>query len=353
MDDLNQQKNKKWAWAVLPIGIIAVILTFAAMRELQSVLKPLAFAWVLMAILSPLVRFLAKRLRVPETISILIAMALSVLIIFQAGVLVNSLVSTFVSKYSEYATRLQELLQHFYAVLPTQAVDMLKNFNWQSGLSKGVLSLSGTLISATSTTVMVLIITAFMLVEQRDYTLKVGNAFDSPERVNNVIGSITSQVSRYLILHTLISLSTGILVWLALHIIGIDFAATWGVLAFVLNYIPTIGSILASIPPLVIALVQYAPNSYIPFFEALAAILAIQMTIGNVIGPRIMGDQLNLSPVAVLVSLLFWGWLWGPAGALLATPITAAIKIICDNIAPLEPIGILLGSARQFRKVRQ
>lgn len=353
MDNLTQPKGKKWALAVLPIAIIAVILTFAAMRELQSVLIPLTFAWVLMAILSPLVRLLSRRLRVPETLSILISMALSIFVILQAGLLVNSLVSTFVSKYSEYATRMQDLVQHFYAILPPQAVDMLKNLNWQAGISKGVLSLSGTLISGTSTTVMVLIITAFMLIEQRDYTLKVGNAFESPERVNNVIGTITSQVSRYLILHTLISLSTGICVWIALKIIGIDFAATWGVLAFVLNYIPTIGSILASIPPLVIALVQYAPGSYLPFVEALAAILAIQMTIGNVIGPRLVGDQLNLSPVAVLVSLLFWGWLWGPAGALLATPITAAIKIICDNIAPLEPIGILLGSARPFRKARQ
>ena len=83
---------------------------------------------------------------------------------------------------------------------------------------------------------------------------------------------------------------------------------------------------------------------------AALALLAIQMTIGNVISPRVMGDHLNLSPVAVLVFLLFWSWLWGPAGALLSVPITAAIKIVCDNIGPLSPIGVLLGSGRAVRE---
>ena len=157
------------------------------------------------------------------------------------------------------------------------------------------------------------------------------------------------QVSRYLLLQFVISLATGVCVWLALWAIGVEFAPTWGVLAFVLNFIPTIGSIIASIPPILIALVQSAPHSYWQAVVTAIALLAIQMTIGNVISPRVMGDHLNLSPVAVLVSLLFWSWLWGPAGALLSVPITAAIKIVCDNIAPLAPIGVLLGSGRAVR----
>ena len=157
------------------------------------------------------------------------------------------------------------------------------------------------------------------------------------------------QVSRYLLLQFVISLATGVCVWLALWAIGVEFALTWGVLAFVLNFIPTIGSIIASIPPILIALVQYAPDSYWQAVVTAIALLAIQMTIGNVISPRVMGNHLNLSPVAVLVSLLFWSWLWGPAGALLSVPVTAAIKIVCDNIAPLAPIGVLLGSGRAVR----
>ena len=157
-------------------------------------------------------------------------------------------------------------------------------------------------------------------------------------------------MSRYLLLQFFISLATGLCVWLALWAIGVEFALTWGVLAFVLNFIPTIGSIIASIPPILIALVQYAPGSYWPAIVTACALLAIQLAIGNVISPRVMGDQLNLSPVAVLVFLLFWSWLRGPAGALLSVPVTAAIKIVCDNIAPLAPIGVLLGAGRAVRE---
>ena len=334
----------------LPLAAIAAVVLFAALKALGSVLKPLAFAWVLMLILAPVVRLATQRLRIPQTLAILLAMALTLLVFFEAGTFLNSLVTSFVPKYPEYLDKLQALLRHFYERLNPHAVAMLKEFDWQSRLSKSVLSLSGLLISASSTTVVVLIITSFMLIEQRDFSLKITEAFDSPERVAGVLGTISSQVSRYLGLQLVISAATGLCVWLALLAIGIDFAATWGVLAFVLNFIPTIGSILASIPPLLIALVQYAPESYWPFFAALLAILAIQTIIGNVISPRLMGNRLNISPVAILVSLLFWNWLWGVPGALLATPVTAAIKIVCDNIAPLRPIGVLLGSGRPLRK---
>ena len=338
------------SWMAFSVGVIAVILAFSAMQAVGTVLKQMVFAWVLMLVLAPFVNLLTKRLRIPETLAIVVAIGIAVLVIFEAGAFINSLVSSFVPKYGEYAAKLKDLLNKLYANLNPQAVKMLKDYDWQTPLSKGVLSLSGMLISASSTMTLVMIITAFMLIERRDFSLKVAAAFGEASNVLDVVGSISAQVSRYLILQGLISALTGLCVWLALSLIGIDFAATWGVLAFVLNFIPTVGSILASIPPLLMALVQYAPDTYIPFFAALAAILAIQMVIGNVLSPRIMGDQLNLSPVAILVSLLFWNWLWGIPGALLATPITAAIKIVCDNIEPLKPVGVLLGSGKPLRK---
>lgn len=338
-------------WTALATCFMALVLAFVALKSLGTVLKPLAFAWVLTLILAPMVKAIVKWLRLPETLAILIAMAIAIFAFFEVGVFVNSLVSSFVPKYAEYAEKLQALLKHFYDSLHPQAVAMLREFDWQAGLSKQVLSLSGIVISASSTTAIVLIITAFMLIEHRDFSLKAEGAFGGDSgRVLDVVGSISTQVSRYLILQCVISAATGIVTWLALWAIGVDFAATWGFLAFILNFIPTIGSILAAIPPLLIALVQHAPESYIPFFEALVAILAIQMIIGNVISPRLMGSRLNLSPVVILVSLLFWHWLWGVPGALLATPVTAAIKIVCDNLEPLKPLGVLLGSGRPLRR---
>ncbi len=333
------------------LGILALIACFAVVRILQPVLMPLAFAWVLSAMLAPLVRKLTKW-HVPHGLAVAFAIIVTVFLFFRAGILVNELVSSFVAKYGEYSAKLSSLLKFFYAKLPSRAVEVLTAFDWQTRAGRMVMSLSGLLISLSSKVVMVLIVTAFLLIEQRDFGNKLEAAFPDKiaDKISSVIGSITNQVSRYLLLQFVISLATGICVWLALWAIGVEFSLTWGVLAFVLNFIPTIGSILASIPPVLVALVQFAPGSYWPAVVTALALLAIQMAIGNIISPRMMGDHLNLSPVVVLVFLLFWSWLWGPAGALLSVPVTAAIKIVCDNIGPLSPIGVLLGSGRAVRE---
>jgi predicted PurR-regulated permease PerM len=132
-------------------------------------------------------------------------------------------------------------------------------------------------------------------------------------------------------------------------LIGVDFAVTWGALAFFLNFIPTVGSIAASFPPIILALVQYYPTLW-PCVITLISILTIQLGMGNGIAPKVLGDQLNLSPVVILLSLLFWGWLWGVVGALLSVPITAALKIVCENIEPLQPISVMMGSGKSYRR---
>jgi predicted PurR-regulated permease PerM len=163
------------------------------------------------------------------------------------------------------------------------------------------------------------------------------------------VGSISNQIGRYLAAQFLISLITGVLVWAALVLLKIDFPVTWGATAFLLNFIPTVGSIVASIPPILLALVQYYPH-YWPAVLTTICLLTIQMVMGNVITPKVMGDRLNLSPVVILLSLLFWGWLWGVVGALLSIPITCAIKITCENIEPLRIISIFMGSGKTYKK---
>jgi predicted PurR-regulated permease PerM len=132
----------------------------------------------------------------------------------------------------------------------------------------------------------------------------------------------------------------------------VDFAATWGAFAFFFNFIPTIGSIIASVPPILLAIVQFYPNIG-PALLTTAAILVIQMGMGNGVGPKVMGDKLNLSPVVVLVSLLFWGWLWGIVGAILSIPIASTIKIVCESVEELHPISIMMGSGKAFAKQQE
>jgi len=167
--------------------------------------------------------------------------------------------------------------------------------------------------------------------------------------VKRILGTVSFQIGRYLSALALISAVTGFFVWFALEYIRVDFAVTWGVLAFVLNFIPTVGSIVASIPPILVALVQFYP-SYMPAVITSLALLTIQVTIGNFITPKVMGDRLNLSPVVVLISLLFWSLIWGVVGALISTIIAAIIKIICENVPYLNFISVMMGSGKAYQK---
>jgi predicted PurR-regulated permease PerM len=199
--------------------------------------------------------------------------------------------------------------------------------------------------------VLVIIFLFFILLGKPFFRYKILKSFSSEDadQIARITFSITGQIRRYLSLQFLISFTTGILVWLALEIIGVDFAVTWGALAFFLNFIPTVGSIVGSIPPILLALVQFYPSIW-PGVITLFALLTIQLGMGNALAPKLMGDQLNLSPVVVLLSLLFWGWLWGIVGALLSIPIAAAIKIVCENIKTLHPISVMMGSGKSLQR---
>ena len=157
------------------------------------------------------------------------------------------------------------------------------------------------------------------------------------------------EVQRYLGQKTLISLTTGSLVAAAMAIIGVDFPLLWGMLAFLLNYIPALGSILAAIPPAILAIVQ--PELGFGSVLAVAIVfLSINIALGNFLEPYLMGRGLGMSPLVVFLSLIFWGWVWGPVGMLLSVPMTMIIKIMLENTEDLRWIAVLLGPAPRKAK---
>jgi predicted PurR-regulated permease PerM len=127
--------------------------------------------------------------------------------------------------------------------------------------------------------------------------------------------------------------------------VGLEFALVWGFVQFILNFIPNIGSITAGVGVTLFALVQFWPEPG-PIFTSALIMLGANMIIGNALEPKIMGDNLGLSPVVVLLSLMIWGWIWGFAGMILGVPMMVIIKILCENIPVLEPLSVLLGSRR-------
>ncbi len=160
------------------------------------------------------------------------------------------------------------------------------------------------------------------------------------EKIIKVIENIDSQVQKYLAIKTGIGLVTGILVTVVLMLFEVDFAILFGFLAFLLNYIPNIGSIIATAFPVIIACFQF--ETLWPAFWILVILIIIQQIMGSFIEPRLMGEGLDLSPLLVLFFLFFWGWLWGIPGMILAVPIAAVIKIICSNIDGLQFVAELM-----------
>ncbi|GJQ60780.1 MAG: hypothetical protein SCALA701_35810 [Candidatus Scalindua sp.] len=201
----------------------------------------------------------------------------------------------------------------------------------------------GNFFSFVGNTFLVLLFMLFMLAGSGKLSGKVEKAFspDHALRIITVLQNIDSQARQYLLTKTLISAGTGILTALMLWIIGVDFPLIWGFLTFLLNFIPNVGSIVASILPFILSLLQF--DTVVAPILVILLLGTIQVLMGSILEPKIMGFKLNLSPLVVLVSLIFWGWLWGFWGMILAIPMTATFKIIFENIEPLYPVSVMMG----------
>jgi predicted PurR-regulated permease PerM len=156
---------------------------------------------------------------------------------------------------------------------------------------------------------------------------------------------MTLELRRYLAVKTWISMLTGAALGLWVAAIGLDFAVFWGLVAFLLNYIPNLGSIIAAIPPTLLALVQLGPG---PAVLVVLGYLVVNMALGNIVEPMVMGRRLGLSTLVVFLSLVFWGWLFGPVGMFLSVPLTMAVKITLESSREFRWVAILLGDAGQL-----
>jgi AI-2 transport protein TqsA len=330
-------------------GILVLVAVGFVLKSAQSVILPLVIAWLLSYIIAPAVDFLTQR-KIPAVLGVLLILILLAGILYLSGMFLYTRISAFAEAYPRYHSRLTELITTTIARL-NLSWDPLAGIDWGQNIGRFLVTLSGSLFNIMSTLVLVVIFLFFILLGKPFFKYKIRKSFtkENAEQISSITSSITSQIRRYLTLQFLISFVTGVLVYAALALIGVDFPVTWGALAFFLNFIPTIGSIVGSIPPVLLALVQFYPSVW-PGVISLVSVAAIQMVIGNGIAPKVMGDQLNLSPVVVLLSLLFWGWLWGIVGALLSIPISAAIKIVCENIETLHPISVMMGSGKSYQR---
>ena len=316
--------------ATKALVIIAVILGMAVLKVTQAIAVPIILSFFLTFLLYPLIRFFKRR-----KASLTLASVLSLLtVLLGAGVLVTLLMMSLRSLETalpSYTERIQLHLDSMLGWFAAQGVSINSDFI-QSSISPGAVakilgSWMVSFLSVLSNLLLIFFMTLFMLLEGARFEEKAEEAFAEGHELTSAVSGITTQIQRYLGWKTAISFTTGFLVWLLCALTGIDFALLWGLLAFLLNYIPSVGSILASIPPIIITLVQF--DNPLPYTLGLGAgLLAIQVTMGNIVEPRLMGRSLNLSPLVIFISMIFWGWMWGAIGMLISVPLMVSLKVV-------------------------
>ena len=333
------------------LGLIAAFFVGVTLLELKSVLVPFSVALLLSFIFQPIVLFLKSR-RIPTVIALImvfVALAAAASII---GYIVYSSAQSLTTASDRYLPRIQTVISdiELFLVNISALVGLeedrfdLNQLVDPSMVPSLIQNAIGEAITFAGNTFLVLLFMLFILAGSGELGVKVGRAYPPSiaKRINFVTHNISQQVRQYLVAKTLVSLGTGLLIFLVLWIFGVDYPIFWGFLAFLLNYIPNIGSFIAVVLPFGFALLQFDTFT-IPVVTALLMWL-IQMIMGNVVDPRLMAFSLNLSPLLVIVSLIFWGWLWGVTGMILAVPLTATLKIFFENIETLHPIAVLMGS---------
>lgn len=336
------------------VGIIVVFAIGLVLDVAQPVILPLVIALLLSFLLTPAMNFLMKRWRFPRGLAILLIIVLIFGIIFLLGWFVFSSVQSFVKQYGKYEARFEEIFTDImssrYLARLNISEDLFSGFNWKLTLRDYLFSVSGSFMTFVGVTVIITIVLIFLFLETPHFKVKLSQAFPphTSKRIGIMLEHITRQVSRYLGVKMFISFMTGLTVSVTLAIIGMDFPIIWGALAFLLNFIPQVGSIIFVVISILLSIVQFYPSIADPVTVAIT-MTVVQLLFGQFLDPLMSGERLNLSPVIILASLVFWAWLWGVVGAFIAVPIAATIKIICANIPFLKPVSVLMGTGYKRR----
>ena len=322
------------------LALIAVVVGFAALKVTQPVTLPLVFAIVLLLFFRPLQAWLDRRL--PRWLSPLVVLLLVLGLLALGALAVAYGVSVVAPEVPRLAEQIRPQLESLRGRLQGLGITLPSGGSGASGAAEGVLSGLGSFTSALSLSVLSLTTLVFLLIEVNGYRHKLERGVfpaAGDEKVLDAFSRMTAKFARYFLVQTFSSLVTGVLTGLYCWLIGIEFPFVWGLLATVLNFIPTVGSIVAIFPPTLFALAFGGPGTAALAFVGLGA---VQLIMGNAVDPALQGSALQLSETVVLLSVVFWGWLWGIGGAFVAVPLTIAVVLLCEEFEATRPIARFL-----------
>jgi predicted PurR-regulated permease PerM len=328
------------------ITVAAIFVVIAGVRAAEPILKPILLALFLAIIISPVLRALQDK-GVPTYLGIAFVTVVCCSAVGLVGMIIGNSIGDFISRLPSYLEDVLEISGQWIAVISrTFKVDIPADAVLQSVDADAVTTvITNSLLAAkgifkqSMQSLIVVVLTVFMLIDSRRLPQQMEAAFGDSTAYEH-FRAATANIGRYMLIKTIASFATGLLITLYLKMLGVDYYMLWGLLAFLLNFIPAIGSIIAAVPAIIVALVQLGG----PSAAAVAAgFLAVNVAIGNILEPRFTAAGLGLSVTAVLVSLLFWGWVLGPVGMFLSAPLTMAFKVSMETREDTRWLGVLLG----------
>ena len=338
--------NRQQSMARGAMVIAAIVIIIAGIREASAILIPFLLA-VFIAVIGGPSAFWLKRKGAPSSLAVLAVVLVFLGIGAGMGAVLSTSLNGFYRQMDSYTASLNQQMDALFTWLKGMGIhldwELLKEVVNPGEAMQLVATLLAGFGGVLTNTFLITLTVIFILLEASGFPAKLRAAMNDPKASFPAFEQFTHAVKSYLVIKTAVSLATGVVAALWVFLLGLDFPLLWGLLAFLFNYVPTIGSIVAAVPAMLLALVQLGP---FPALLVGVGYLCINFLFGSLIEPRFMGHGLGLSTLVVFLSLVFWGWVLGPVGMLLSVPLTITAKIGLESREETRWLAILLGSEK-------
>jgi predicted PurR-regulated permease PerM len=327
----------------LLVSLAAFVIVVAGMKLAAPLLVPFLLALFISILLAAPFNWLQCK-GLPAGIALLVVLSVLVVLTMLVGSLIGSSVQEFTTTYPVYEARLKEISEEFVNWMHGYGIHtssgLLSSYADPGKVMKMAANIIGSMGNILTNSFLILVTVVFIMLEAASFPDKWRVAHENADTSLARFSTAAKTINQYMGIKMLTSLATGVAVVILIRLIGVDYAILWGVLAFLLNFIPNIGSIIAAVPAVLLALVQLG---VVPALVAAGGYLLINTVVGTFLEPRYMGKGLGLSTLVVFLSLIFWGWVLGPVGMLLSVPLTIATKIALDSQPNTRWMAIMLG----------
>ncbi|SNZ06751.1 Predicted PurR-regulated permease PerM [Persephonella hydrogeniphila] len=327
--------------SIILVSLASIVVIIAGLKAAQDIVVQFLLALFFAVMFLPIFKFFVSK-KIPKWLSLIFVLFINLAFIYLLSLTVITSVNELRDNLSEYQQKLNIYINESYKILKLLGISIPENISLDilnpnvilQFLSNSLLSFGNILANA----LFIIILVVFILLESDIFAEKL-KVISKGKKAKALVDEFFESVIEYMKIKTVMSALTGFMAWIFLFILGVDFSLLWGILAFLLNYIPTIGSIIAAVPPVIIALI----DGGIGYAIAVSVwYLAINMVIGNILEPKFMGKGVGLSPLVVLLSLVFWGWVLGTVGMFLSIPLTIIAKMAFELRDETRWIAVLM-----------